>query len=270
MATTMYCPESPAHSECAYVPESPARSECVYEPESPMKRARPGTGLIARLLDDMQKKAPYTPKPKKYVKIYAWRIYIKLMILEEKKKLRETKELTEKIPYSQKLKQEYIFRLAQYEKIKLQMVEIAWNERKLEERKQMLKAFIKEWRDACPTPRKVANKPLDKNIDYFNKVVTKMNVDKSGYVHVNISIPLANIHKKYLQNLLKPPIDEYAQVLRDVGYPEWIIERMYKRHKEVGEPVKTVQESFESKDFKKSKPKKPTSTLNKFKSKQPS
>ena len=269
MATTMYCPESPAHSECAYVPESPARSECVYEPESPMKRGGTGTGLIARLLGDMQKTHSSRPPPK-YTRICGWRNYIKLMILEEKKKIRETKELTEKVPYSQKFKQDYIFRLAQYEKIKLQMVEVAWNERKFEERKQMLKAFIKEWRDACPTPRKVANKPLDKNIDYFNKVVTKMKVDKSGHVHVNISTPLANIHKKYLQNLLKPPIDEYAQVLRDVGYPEWIIKRMYKRHKEVDEPVKTVQESFESKDFKKSKSKKPVSTLNKFKSKQPS
>ena len=62
----------------------------------------------------------------------------------------------------------------------------------------------------------------------------------------------------YLQNLLKPPIGEYAQALRDVGYPEWIIKRMYRRHKEVDEPVKTVQESFDSKEFKKSKSKKGT------------
>ena len=270
MTTIMYCPESPAHSECAYVPESPARSECVYEPESPMKRDGNGTGLIARILRDMHKTTTYTSKPKKYVKIHAWRIYIKLMTIEEKKKLQTAKDMTEKVPYSEEFKQDYIFRMAQYEKIKLQMVEIAWNERKLEERKQTLKAFIKEWRDACPTPRRVANKQLDKNTDYFNKVVTKMRVDKSGHVHVNISTPMANIHKKYLQKLLKPPIDEYAQVLRDVGYPEWIISRMYKRHKEFAAPVKTVQESFESKEFKKSKSKKAVSTLNKFKSKQPS
>ena len=270
MATTMYCPESPAHSECAYVPESPARSECVYEPESPMKRGGAGTGLFARILGDMQKKTTYIPEPKKYIPIYAWRSYIRHMVIEEKRKLVNAKELSKKVPYNQEYKHNYMIRMAQYEKMKLRMVEIAWNERKLEERKNILKSFIKEWRDACPTPRKVANKPLDKNIDYFNKVVTKMKVDKSGYVHVNISTPLANIYKKYMQNLLKPPIDEYAQVLRDVGYPEWIIERMYRRRKEVGEPVKTVQESFESKDFKKSKSKKPVSTLNKFKSKQPS
>lgn len=270
MATIMYCPESPAHSECAYAPESPARSECVYEPESPMKRGGSGTGLVARLLEGIQNPYKSATPPPKYVKIHAWRSYIRLMMLEEKKKLRESKEMTENVPYSQKFKQEYIFRMARYEKNKLQMVEIAWNERKLEERKQILKAFIKEWRDACPTPRKVVNKPLDKNIDYFNRVLTKMEVDKSGHVHVNISTPLANIHKKYLQNLLKPPIDEYAQVLRDVGYPEWIISRMYKRRKEFSAPVKTVQESFESKEFKKSKSKKAVSTLNKFKSKQPS
>ena len=262
----MYCPESPAHSECTYVPESPARSECVYEPNSPMKQNDIVTSLVQRLLGDIQKS--YTPKPhQKYTRIHNWRSYIRLMIIEEKKKLCDSKELTKKFPYNQKFKQDYMFRIAQYEKIKLQMVEVAWNERKLEEENQVLKKFIKEWRDACPTPRNIVNKPLDKNIDYFNKVVTKLKVDKNGHVHVDLSIPMSNLYKKYFQNLLKPPFDEHMQVLQDVGYPDWIIERILRRRKNVVDPVKSVLESFESKDFKNSKSKKTTSTLNKFKSK---
>ena len=253
MATTMYCPESPAHSECAYVPESPARSECVYEPESPMERN--GTGLIARLLNDMKKTQKH--KPVKYNPIYAWRSYIKLMMIEEKKTLNRARGNTEN---------DYCNSRAQYERTKLRVVEIAWNERKLEERKRVLKSFITEWRDACPTPRKIVNNPLDKNIDYF-RVVTKLKVDKSGHVNVDISTPLLNLHEKYFQKLMKPPIDEYAQVLTDVSYPEWIIERMVTRHskKEFSDPLKTVQESLESKDFRKPKSKKHVSSLNKFK-----
>ena len=140
MATIMYCPESPAHSECAYVPESPARSECVYEPNSPMKQNVNLSSLVQRLLGDMHK--TYAPKPQKYTKIYAWRSYIRLMIIEEKKKLCDSKELTKKFPHNQKFKQDYIFRIAHYEKVKLQMVEVAWNERKLEEKKQVLKDLV--------------------------------------------------------------------------------------------------------------------------------
>ena len=263
MTTIMYCPESPAHSECAYVPESPARSECAYEPESPMKcDVSTAEGILARLLGGIQKPCKKSPK---YTPIHAWRSYIRLMIINEKNKLKNAKYATEYTPYSQEFKKEYAFRVAQYEVTKLKMVEVAWNERKIEERKEVLTSFIKAWRDSCPTPRKVPNKPIDKNINYFEKVVTKLDVDKNGHVHVNISVPFATLHEKYFQKLLKPPIDEYVQVLTDIGYPKWVINRMVRKHHPSDDPVKTVQESFDSKDFKKAKSKKQVSTLNKFK-----
>ena len=132
MVSTTYCPDSPAQSECAYCPDSPAQSECAYEPDSSMKMEF-GDGLLARLLGKVPK--TLQPKPVKYTPITAWRSYIRLTIIEEKSKLNLARSRMHHFPHSQEYKKEYYVKLNQYRQMQLRVVEVAWNERKLEERK---------------------------------------------------------------------------------------------------------------------------------------
>ena len=274
-ACTMYEPDSPAaHSEIADFFEracaidTTTKSECVYEPESPMKRNNaPTTGLLQQIMNDIKTSQKCEILIRKYIPIHAWKSYVKLTIIEEKKKLLQAKQATEDVPYNEAYKKEYINRRFQYEKMKLQMTEVSWNQRKMEERKSVLKSTIAAWRDACPTPRRIINEKISMSTDYFRTLV-KLAVDEKGHVNVKIfPSPLINIHEKYFQKFQKPPFEEYTKVLLEVGYPIWFVNRMIKRHKPCPVPKKTVLESLQSKDFKTPKSKKPVSTLKKFISK---
>ena len=119
-----------------YCPDSPAQSECAYEPDSSMKMEF-GGGLLARLLGKVPK--TLQPKPVKYTPITAWRSYIRLTIIEEKSKLNLARSRMHHFPHSQEYKKEYYVKLNQYRQMQLRVVEVAWNERKLEERKRVLK-----------------------------------------------------------------------------------------------------------------------------------
>ena len=147
----------------------------------------------------------------------------------------------------------------------LRITYVRFMEIKREQRKEILKTFIKEWRDTCPTPIKPPLEPIKVSSDPFH-VIAKLNVDETGRVRVSLKAPLEKIYKQYHSKFKKPPAGEYIDALEEFGYPSWKIEQMRVKLATNGEQLQPEGSIF-SRMEKASKPKKKVkSTLAKFRS----
>jgi len=157
--------------------------------------------------------------------------------------------------------------LTKYKRILLETqhtcVEIFHREIVSRERKNVLRTLIKEWRESCPTPIRKPREPINVPKDPY-RMIFKYEVQEDGHIKVNLSAPLAPIYDKYFSKGIKPPFEEYIVALRDFGYPDWVIEKMIKRHDPENYSTISVHEALEIFKVKKTKVKK-TSILNKFK-----
>lgn len=267
MASTMYSPESPAHSVHEYSPESPAHSEInTYFPESP-RRPFKKQSLIERLLnptDHKKKKSPlYTP-------IHGWRFYVKHYMINEKKNFNCIRiELQNAIKNDEFTKIEtltpiYNNALKIFSKAKEHVANISFNERKLEYKKSEKITVLKSWKhDICNINDKKQKESINVSSDPY-RVIMKTVIQEDGHISVSLSAPLAVLHDTYHKNLLKPPRAEYLKALSEFGYPKWYIDK-HRNDEENQAPSKTVHESLL--EGKNKKVKKQPSKLSKFKSK---
>jgi len=156
-----------------------------------------------------------------------------------------------------------------FTKSQTRIVNIRFEEYTRENRKRILRDFIKEWRLVCPTPIPWKRESINIVPKDPYHVVTKLTIDESGHVKVSVKAPLEKIYKKYFANLKKPPLEEYIIALEEFGYPQWVINKLKIKLAKEGNNTIYQGSIFEQVQYidkiSKSK-KKQKSTLDKFRS----
>jgi len=150
------------------------------------------------------------------------------------------------------------------EKTRDRMAEMMRTRITAEKRKETLADYFSAWRNSCPTPRRVPNKPINVSNDPYH-ICTRITVREDGIVNVKISAPLARFHEEYTSQCKKIPFsEEYLEAMREFGYPDWFIETKRARLKEKRpDPLISVFEHLEKQPRTKTKVK---SALDKLKS----
>jgi hypothetical protein len=110
-----------------------------------------------------------------------------------------------------------------------------------------------------PTPTK---EPINVPDD-MDHVVVNLKVLKSGKVKVHMSAPMNELYVNYYKKFTRPPIDVHLKALKRFGYPDWVLERVLRKHEKLPEKLKEMDEMIERvfgkySSSKPSKPKKKT------------
>lgn len=215
-----------------YVPLSPRAG---YTPQSPRSFfTTVNGGRVQAILDSMKNQKAILLKERPFVPIMNYESYL------EAKNISERRYAHTLLP---KDREKYL--------------------EELEVRMAKIRSKHEQWYATHqPPPPKPQNEPINvpNSIDH---VIVNIKVLKSGNIKVNLSAPMAPIYEKYISKCVRPPLIEHLKALKRFGYPDWVLEKVVKKHERMPEERKKMEDVIETvfakySNTKPSKPKKKT------------
>jgi hypothetical protein len=260
-----YIPISPKTNEFVYNPVSPKTNELVYNPVSP-NEVRISTRRRVEYIDKENvvsssghirprrriihgggstysevKEGTFLynilhPKPvvqkSRFAPVQNWESYLETMKLMNDKQLEELSKQIDKSIYDEhksKLRRQYdIMKTTSEEAIS-------------RIRKQHEDFYRNVSPPPPPQPKEVINVP-----DSIDHVIVNTRVTESGEVKVKVHAPMAVIQEKYFSKCIRPPLKEYLKALKLFGYPDSVLEKVFKSYMNMEEEKKKMGEVIDN------------------------